>query len=259
MFNHLINLNQFEDFIGFENTNEFLPKGFDKFDSKEKLRQLFLYMSNIILKNVCYFNKYEQIFLSNYSLKQAFEYKIRKELKLNFVTYEKTKFKKFNFCRNSTITINNYLNKKTNSFFISKNCKLKVANLISSCYVNNNLQLLIDKHLLFHEFVLKKIKKLHNDKTVTDLGNAICIKSDDFHGIKIYTSWKDIEVNKPDIKDELDSAVKAIKKGEFYQIFLAYPKNDSFTKQIPIYVDELKNEEYQIKAIPYSLRSIIKN
>ena len=51
---------------------------------------------------------------------------------------------------------------------------------------------------------------------------------------------------------------KSIKKGEYYQVYLAYPKNDEFTKQIPVFVDELKNKEYQIKAIPYSLRSTIK-
>ena len=120
------------------------------------------------------------------------------------------------------------------------------------------MQLLIDKHLLFHEFVLKKIRKLHRDKTVIDLGDSICIKSEDFIGLKIYTSWKDIEVKKPNIKDELEDAIKSIKKGEYFQIYLAYPKNSEFTKQIPVFVDELKNKEYQIKAIPYSFRSIIK-
>lgn len=245
------------DLIGFKNNSEFLPKDFDTFDSKQKLRQLFLYMSNIILKDFCHFNKYEQNFLSNYSLKQAFTYKIKKDLNMNYVLSHKKNSFKFNLCKNSTKIINNYIN-NTNSSFISKNCKLKVAKLISSCFVNKELQLLIDKHLVFHEFVLKKLKKLHSDKTIIDLGNAICIKSDEFHGIKIYTSWKDIKINKPDIKDELESAIKAIKKGESYQIYLAYPKNSDFTKQIPIYVNELENHEYQIKAIPYSLRSIIK-
>lgn len=199
-------------------------------------------------------------FLSKYSLKQAFEYKIKKELNSNFIYNKKVNKFNFNFCKNSTIIINNYLNQsKKQSFFISKKCKLKIANLISACFTNNSMQLLIDKHLIFHEFVLKKIRKLHMDKKVIDLGNAICIKSDEVHGVKIYTSWKDIEINKPDIKDELENAVKSIKDGEFYQVYLAYPKNDTFTKHIPIYVDELKNEEYQIKAIPYSLRSIIKD
>ena len=154
---------------------------------------------------------------------------------------------------------NNYLNKENKSIFVSNNSLLKVAKLISICYVENKLQLLIDKNLLFHDFVLKKIRKLHQDKMVIDLGDSICIKSENFIGLKIYTSWKDIEIEKPNIQNELENAIKSIKNGEYFQVYLAYPKNKEFTKQIPVYVDELKNEEYQIKAIPYSLRSIIKN
>lgn len=252
---------KFDDLIGFENENEFLPNNFDEFNSIQRHRRLFLNLINNILKDVCQFNKYEQIYLSNYSLKKAFEYKIKKSLPTSnvFINKKINKNFKFNFCRNSTIIINNYLNKSNfNSFYISKKHSLKVANLIGSCFSNNQMRLLIDKHLLFHEFVLKKIKKLHKDKEVIDLGDSICIKSDEIFGIRIYTSWKDIKVNKPDIKNELDNAIKSIKKGEFYQVYLAYPKNDTFKKHIPIYVDELKNKVYQIKAIPYSLRSVIK-
>ena len=181
-------------------------------------------------------------------------------LPISFRKNKKNVNTKFNFCINSTKIINNYLySNNKNEIFISNNKLLPVAKLISVCFIENSLQLLIDKHLLFHEFVLKKIKKLHGDKTVIDLGDSICIKSKDFVGVKIYTSWKDIEVKKPNIQNELEDAIKSIKKGEFYQIYLAYPKNNQFTKQIPVYVKELKNKEYQIKAIPYSFRSIIKN
>lgn len=246
--------------IGFLENKEFLPKDFDEFNSTNRLRQLFLSLSNNILKSYCYFSKYEQKKLSNHSLENAFKYKIKNLLPISFIKTNKTIGKNFKICISSTIIINNYLNptnKKT--IFISNKQLLPIAKLISICFINNKMQLLIDKHLLFHEFVLKKIKKLHSDKIVIDLGDSICIKSKDFVGLKIYTSWKDIEVKKPNIKDELESAIKSIKKGEYYQIYLAYPKNNEFTKQIPVYVDELKNEEYQIKAIPYSLRSIIKN
>jgi hypothetical protein len=41
-------------------------------------------------------------------------------------------------------------------------------------------------------------------------------------------------------------------------VYLIYPKDNDFTRQIPVYVDELKYKTYQIKAIPYSLRSIIR-
>ena len=80
---HNNTFSQFNGFLGFQDNSEFLPDEFDKFDSKEKLRQLFLYMSNTILKDICNFNKYEQTFLSKYTLKQAFSYKIKKELKIS--------------------------------------------------------------------------------------------------------------------------------------------------------------------------------
>ena len=248
------------NFIGFYETKEYLPKDFDEFNSVIRLRQLFLSLSNNILKCTCNFTKYEQVKFAKYSLKFAFVNKIANLMPFSFIkTNQNQKHTSFNFCINSTKIINNYLNPNNkNLIFIPNKNLLPVAKLISHCFINNNMQLLIDKHLLFHEFVLKKIKKLHSDKIVIDLGDSICIKSEDFVGLKIYTSWKDIEVKKPNIKDELENAIKSIKKGEYFQIYLAYPKNSEFTKQIPVFVDELKNKEYQIKAIPYSLRSIIK-
>ena len=249
-----------KNLIGFTNKEEFLPKDFDEFNSITRLRQMFLNLSNNILHSYCHFSKCEQKKLSSVSLKNAFEYKIKTMIPISYIKTMKSENNSFKFCVNSTKIINNYLNQKDKSFiYISNNKLLPLAKLISLCFTNNKMQVLIDKNLLFHEFVLKKIRKLHNDKTVIDLGDSICIKTKDFVGLKIYTSWKDIIVNKPNIQDELESAIKSIKKGEYYQIYLAYPKNNDFKKQIPIYVDELKNKEYQIKAIPYSLRSIIKN
>ncbi len=248
------------NFIGFYENKEYLPKDFDEFNSIIKLRQLFLNLSNNIFKCTCQFSKYEQIKLAKYPLMNAFSYKIGILMPNSFIKTSKDNNKNsFRLCVNSTKIINNYLNPNSKkSIFIPDKNLLPLAKLISHCYTNNKMQLLIDKHLLFHEFVLKKIKKLHSDKTVIDLGDSICIKSEDFIGLKIYTSWKDIEVKKPNIKNELEDAIKSIKRGEYYQIYLAYPKNNEFKKQIPVFVDELKNKEYQIKAIPYSLRSTIK-
>ncbi len=249
-----------KNLIGFSQEKEFLPKDFDEFNSQVRLRQLFLNLSNNILEKYCNFSKYEQRKLSTKPLQNAFIYKIKEMLPLSYIKTNKAINTSFNLCVRSTKVINNYLNQNNkSSIFMANNNLIPIAKLIALCFTNNKMQILIDKHLLFHEFVLKKIRKLHANKTVIDLGNSICIKSKDFFGIKIYTSWKDIEVKKPNIQEELKNAIKSIKKGEYYQIYLAYPKNDEFKKQIPVYVNELKNKEYQIKAIPYSLRSIIKN
>ncbi len=250
-----------ENFIGFYENYEFLPKDFDEFNSAPKLRQLFLNLFNNLINCSYKFTKYEQINLSKTCLKEAFKYKINSLLPIsNVKIFKKQMTYNFKFCLQSTRIINNYLNPELQSkIIVSNKYLIPVAKLIAQCFVNNKMQLYIDKHLLFHEFVLNKIKKLHSDKIVIDLGDSICVKSKDFVGLKIYTSWKNIEIKKPNIKDELEDAIKSIKNGEYYQIYLAYPKNNEFTKQIPVFVDELKNKEYQIKAIPYSLRSIIKN
>lgn len=246
-------------FIGFNEEKEFLCKDFDTFNSEVKLRQMFLNLSNNILKPVCNFTRYEQRNLAKNSLKNAFIYKINQMLPFSYLKKPVNNFS-FNLCIKSTKIINNYLNKENkNIFFVSNTKLLPAAKLILHCYINNSIQVLIDKHLLFHEFVLYKVKRMHKDKEVIDLGDSISIKAKDICSLKIYTSWKSINTKKLNIKDELNSAIKCIKEKEFNQVYLAYPKYEGFTKHIPIVVDELKNKQYQIKAIPYSLRSIIRN
>lgn len=248
----------YNDFVGFDGNKELLAKGFDTFDSQIKLRQLFLHLSNFVLNSICNFTKYEQKNLAKLPLKNAFESKIKKLLpQCNIRVYKKNK--KFTFCLNSTKIINNYISVKSNKQTIvnSKNL-LPAAKLISHCFINNKMQLLIDKNLLFHEFVLEKLRKLHKDKEVKDLGDSISIKQKDVCALKIYTSWKNIQKDNPNIQKEVNHAIRVINKGEFNQVYLIYPKDNDFTRHIPVYVDELKYKNYQIKAIPYSLRSIIR-
>ncbi|KAB7881932.1 hypothetical protein [Poseidonibacter ostreae] len=248
----------YNDFVGFDGNKELLSKDFDTFDSEFKLRQLFLHLSNFVLNSVCTFSKYEQKSLAVLPLKIAFESKIKVLLPQCNIRI-KPKNKEFNICINSTNIINNYTSSKTKKLIIvnSKNL-LPAAKLISHCFINNKMQLLIDKNLLFHEFVLEKLRKLHKDKEVKDLADSISIKQKDVCALKIYTSWKNIQRKNPNIQNEVDNAIKVINKGEFNQVYLIYPKDNDFTRHIPVFVDELKYKTYQIKAIPYSLRSIIR-
>lgn len=247
-----------DNYLGFKENKELLTNNFDKFNCKTKHRRLFLNLSNYVLKSICQFSKYEQKTLSKYNLKKAFEYKISTLLPSNIFIHKKAK-KDFNFCEKSTKIINNYNNNENKTFLFSNSKLLPAAKLINFCYTNNTMQVFIDKHLLFHEFVLSKIRKLHKDKDVIDLGDSISIKAKNICSLKIYTSWKNIDRKNLNIKDELKDAIKSIKNGEYNQVYLAYPKDDSFTRHIPVYVEELKNKPYQIKAIPYSFRSIIRN
>ncbi len=248
----------FNNFVGFDGNKELLTKDFDTFDSKFKLRQLFLHLSNFVLNSFCSFTKYEQKSLAKVPLKVAFESKIKALLPQCNIKV-KAEVTKFNLCINSTKIINNYTSLKTKKQIIvnSKNL-LPAAKLISHCFINNKMQLLIDKNLLFHEFVLEKLKNLHKDKEVKDLGDSISIKQKGVCALKIYTSWKNIQKDNPNIKNEVNYAIEVINKGEFNQVYLIYPKDNDFTRHIPVYVDELKYKTYQIKAIPYSLRSIIR-
>ena len=247
------------NFIGFENDKEFLFEKFDTFDSNVKLRQLFLNLTNNILGSICHFSKYEQEFLSKKRLKNAFTYKINRLLQRSYVK-KISYFTSFNFCLNSTKIINNYFSKKSkiNTLFSTKDL-LPAAKLISHCFINGKIQLLIDKNLLFHEFVLNRVKKMHKDKEVIDYGDSISVKAKDICSLKIYTSWKKIDSKNLNINTEINSAVKCIKEKEFNQIYLAYPKDSNFLRHIPIEIDGFEDKIYQIKAIPYSLRSVIKN
>lgn len=243
--------------LGFINDTELLPEDFDHFNSEMKLRQLFLNLVNNSLKEYCSFSKYEQKKLSKYSLKTSFTHKINMLMPNSFIK-QFTQSKSFIFCKNSTKVINAYKNNKS-CLINSKTCNVKVAKLISICFVNSKLQLVLDKNLLFHEFVFRKIKKLHKNKIVKDHGNSISITGENVSALKIYTSWKDIETKKPDIKEELQSAIDSIKKDGYLQVYLVYPKMNAFKRHIPIFVDELKKDTYKIKAIPYSLRSTLRN
>jgi hypothetical protein len=248
----------YNDFVGFNEDKELLAKGFDTFDSELKLRQLFLHLSNFVLSSICNFTKYEEKNLAKIPLKNAFESKIKTLLPQSNIKVFKNN-RSFNFCINSTKIINNYISPKSKKQIIvnSKNL-LPAAKLISHCYINNKMQLLIDKNLLFHEFVLEKLRKLHKDKEVKDLGDSISIKQKDVCALKIYTSWKNIQKDNPNIQNEVNQAIGVINKGEFNQVYLIYPKDNNFKRHIPVFVDELKYKNYQIKAIPYSLRSIIR-
>ena len=60
------------------------------------------------------------------------------------------------------------------------------------------------------------------------------------------------------IDEHIKKAVDCIKNSEFKQVYLVYPKNDKFNKHVQVKTEELKVGEYEIKLIPYSLRSTLR-
>lgn len=243
--------------VGFCEEVEMLPRFFDEFTSKQRLRKMFLNLTNDLVNDIYTFDKREQQELSKYKLKDIFEYKIKSMLPISYIKKFK-QAKSFNLCIASTVVINNYVLRQNKSVLFSNKKLLDVAKLISFCFVNNKLQLNFDIDLLFHQFVLKKIKRLHKNKYVLDNGDSISILDANETPTKIYTQWKDINSKQLNIKKELDNAIECIKQSEFKQIYLVYPKDNNFKRHIPIKVEELEKIAYDIKVVPYSLRSILR-
>ena len=242
--------------VGFNNEVETLPRKFDEFNTKVKLRQLFLSLITPIIKESCSFSKYEQRRLCMYSLQTVFEHKIKELLPISCIKTHKQS-SVFNLDINSTITINNYLKKENKTNVYHYKNLLPVAKVISLCFVNNKMQLLFDVNLLFHQFVFNKIKNFHKDKYVVDSGDSICILGGDCEPVKLYTTWKFLE-NQNDIKSELNYAIETVKQSEFKNVYLVYPKDEDFKRHIPIRVNELEDNLYNIKVVPYSLRSTLR-
>ncbi len=246
------------DFVGFYHETEWLPQNFDKFTSQKNLRKLFLSLSNNILKDFCSFSKREKELLCKVTLKEAFEYKIKSLLPISYLkTYVVPTT--FNVDIKSTKVILHYLNEnRSNLIFVANKNLLPAARLISHCFINNQMQLLLDKNLLFHEFVFQKISALHKNKKVIDEGDSITINSPKSTPTKIYTFWKNLDKNNLKIKKEVKKATSCIQNGEYPLVYLVFPKTDNFNRHIPVKVDILENMDYKIKAIPYSLRSTLR-
>ena len=244
--------------IGFFQEQESLPYFFDHFNNKEKLRQLFLSLSSSLIKEYYIFSKYEQKTLCKYTFEEIFKYKINS---LKAISYIKPFVKKesFIFCLHSTLIINNYVNKEMKKQIYASSKLLPMAKVIATCFINNKLQLFFDKNLLFHEYVLNKIRKMHKNNKVLDNGDSICIFKENYVPLKIYTSWKKIDPKNLKIEDDINTAINSIKQSEFKQVYLVYPKLENFNRHIQIKVDELEDKNYEIKVVPYSLRSIIRN
>jgi len=84
-------------------------------------------------------------------------------LPISFIKSKKPTSMKFKTCINSTNIINNFLNSNICNVIPSSSL-IPVAKLISICFIQNSFKLLINKNLLFYEFVLEKVKKLHGKK-----------------------------------------------------------------------------------------------
>ena len=117
----------------------------------------------------------------------------------------------------------------------------------------------------FFQFVYNKISKDTKKRSILKGENFIDILPFEKIGTRVIPSFKDINTNTLyQLKNEIKIAFDTIclNNGQIAQVYIACPRNKKFNKQIEIKIpdlEELYKNQYKIKIVPYSLRSISSN
>lgn len=253
--------------IGFECGEEFLPC-FDKFQSRVNQRKMFLKLFNQELPCALKFKKEDFYSCKNKNLFTIFLDKIFCLLEYDFNTSKANK--KFIIDTKKTNKVNNFLktvNKKTNIRLTrcdlclsKKDTNIDFAINLIEYICENELSIYLDGEKSFKKFVSDRIIKKNENKTINVNHDSIDIVNEEHSFVtKIFTFWEFINSKNLDIDKHIQKAINCIKDSDFKQIYLVYPKNENFQKHISVRADEqIGNSEYQIKLIPYSLRSILR-
>lgn len=248
--------------LGFDIENEFLPS-FDKFQNEANQRLMFLKFFNQEVACSMRFSKEELKSCKDKSLFEIFQQKIIKNLKFDSYISEPIK------------EINIQFTKKVENFYKKTKCTkpLKSFSLKNDLHESNidlalnlidileecDYSFYLDGEKIFKNFVSNKILKNNVSKEICVNSDSIDIKTaSEFSDTKIFTFWKLLDSNDLQIDDHIKKAVNCIETSEFKQVYLVYPKNEKFNRHIKIKSDEIKSSEYEIKLVPYSLRSTLR-
>ncbi len=253
------------DKLGFSGDCEFLPS-FDKFQNSVNKRRMFLKLFNQEVSSLLKFSKEElcccvysesslcDIFINKVVKNLQFDLYMRSSLK--FVDIQKTNkfnsfFKKIKKTKGRQYPRFSILNSYNEANF-------EKAEALINLLQDNNFSFYLDSQKMFKNFVSNKILKTNRDRKVEVHQDSIDIDSH-VQKTKIYTFWQFLDSNDLNIDDHIQKAVECIKTTEFNQVYLVYPKNENFNRHIKINCDsQLINKEYEIKLIPYSLRSTLR-
>ncbi len=252
--------------IGFTFDKEFLPS-FDKFHSLTNKRVLFLKLFNQEVSCEMKFSKEEINRYKKETLFNIFVKKILTNLEFNF--YEKSfsiniDIKKTNKINQFLKKLNKNSNFKINNISLKKSLgksNIELALKLIDIFEKNDFSFYLDGDKSFRNFVLNKMLKGKQKENIKVYNDCIDIKSEEhcFNYTKIFTFWQFLNINDLTIDNHIQKAVECIKTTEFKQVYLVYPKNENFNKHIKINCDnQLTCKEYNIKLIPYSLRSILR-
>lgn len=250
--------------FGFKENEEFLPN-FDKFNEISSQRKLFLEFFNNQVRKELRFNKQDFCLCHKHNLCDIFKLKILRLLDVSFVPFtvnctpkpinKSMVFFDFNFQE----ILNNPNLPKINTPTQSKNYDLafELFNMINGA----KLTFTINAQNSFEQFILNKLLKDQKTRTIEKKSDSINIISSVVHDIKIFPYWQMLENNSMLIDEHIKKAVNCIKETSYKNVYLVYPKNDDFNKHIEVKIPELETQQYNdygIKVIPYSLRSILK-
>ncbi len=249
--------------IGFKGQEENLPS-FDKFNNNTNKRLMFLKLFNENQKCNNKFTKNDFYYCKNFNLFELFLKKIFFNLQCSYVYSKAVKID-----IQKTLLIKDFLTKleekndlKFNkySIFIKSKNSFDTSVYFIKTLLDNKFSLYLDAEKTFQNFVSNKIIKQQFDREVKIYDDSIdLIYKERTLQTKIFTFWEFINSNRLDINNHIKKAINCINNTEFKQVYLVYPKSDNFNKHIKVQCsDMIIDDEYEIKLIPYSLRSILR-
>lgn len=251
-------------YIGFSQKEEFLPS-FDKFQNEVNKRLMFLKFFN---QEVCCkqrFTKEELKEVKSLNLCMIFSKKILKNLQLN--SFTQGKVRKIDIAK--SIKINRFFKNveanlgvkifRFNFKTAKEKSDIKTAISLIKILEKSDYSLYLEGEKIFKNFVSNKILKSTENREVCVHEDSIDIKCEEhMFNTKIFTFWEFIDSKKLSVDSHIKKAVKCIENSEFKQVYLVYPKNENFDRHIQIRTNELDFSDYEIKLIPYSLRSTLR-
>ena len=249
--------------IGFTWEDETLPS-FDKFKSNTNKRLMFLNLFNQNQECKNKFTKNDFYYCKKLTLFELFLKKISFNLQC-FSVYPKA----VKIDIQKTLLINKFFNKLKErninlnfskySIFTKNYCNFYTSIYFMETLIENDFSLYLDAEKSFKKFVSNKIIKQQLDREVKIYDDSIdLIYKEKILKTKIFTFWEFINSNNLDINSHIKKAINCINHTDFKQVYLVYPKSDNFNRHIKVQCSDMINDEYEIKLIPYSLRSILR-
>lgn len=248
--------------IGFNKNTEFLPS-FDKFQSSVNQRVMFLKFFNQEVNCSLKFSKNEFKACKRESLFNIFVKKI-----FSHLLYKDIKLYSFKLDIKKSIKINKFIKKanfesafdfKSFSLLNNNRKNIDIAVNLIDIFEESGCSFYLDGNKIFKNFVSNKIIKNNESKKIDiNIDSIDIVSEENSFKTKIFTFWEFINSKSLQIDKHIEKAVNCINSGDFKQIYLVYPKNENFDKHIRIRTEGIICNEYEIKLIPYSLRSTLR-